>query len=91
MICETSSLNVCAWTAFLLALALQILDRGRGVLFCTTKHDPALPRALAWAAARRGRLGEFWLYTPRASGGRARASSPSASTLSAAAPPKAQA
>ena len=49
-------------TAFLLALALQMLDRGRGVLFCTTKHDPALPRALAWAAASRDRLGEFWLF-----------------------------
>jgi intracellular multiplication protein IcmO len=49
-------------TAFLLALGLQMLDRGRGVLFCTTKHDPALPRALAWAAARRDRLGQFWLF-----------------------------
>jgi hypothetical protein len=49
-------------TAFLLALALQMLDQGRGVLFCTTKHDPSLPRALAWAAASRDRLGEFWLF-----------------------------
>src|SRR5512145_280057 len=49
-------------TAFLLALALQMLDRGRGVLFCTTKHDPALPRALAWAAAQRDRLSQFWLF-----------------------------
>ncbi|MGH7357521.1 MAG: type IV secretory system conjugative DNA transfer family protein, partial [Candidatus Rokuibacteriota bacterium] len=49
-------------TAFLLALAVQMLDRGRGVLFCTTKHDPALPRALAWAAARRDRLSQFWLF-----------------------------
>jgi hypothetical protein len=49
-------------TAFLLALTLQMLDQGRGVLFCTTKHDPALPRALAWAAASRDRLGEFWLF-----------------------------
>ena len=49
-------------TAFLLALALQMLDRGRGVLFCTTKHDPTLPRALAWAAVSRDRFGEFWLF-----------------------------
>src|SRR5438093_646092 len=49
-------------TAFLLALTVQMLDRGRGVLYCTTKHDPALPRALAWAAASRDRLGEFWLF-----------------------------
>ena len=49
-------------TAFLLALAIQMLDRGRGLLFCTAKHDPALPRALAWAAARRDRLGQYWLF-----------------------------
>jgi Helicase HerA-like C-terminal len=49
-------------TGFLLALAVQMLDRGRGLLFCTTKHDPALPRALGWAAAQRDRLGQFWLF-----------------------------
>ena len=43
-------------TSLFLALMLQLMDRGRGFIVCTTKHDPTMPRALAWAALQRQQL-----------------------------------
>lgn len=51
-------------TSLFLALMLQLMDRGRGFLFCTTKHDPMMPRALAWAAMQRQQLWRMRIFDP---------------------------
>lgn len=51
-------------TSTLLALVCQLMDRGRGFLFCTSKHDPLVPRALAWAAFKRHQLWRLRIVDP---------------------------
>ncbi|MGH7391524.1 MAG: type IV secretory system conjugative DNA transfer family protein [Candidatus Rokuibacteriota bacterium] len=51
-------------TSLFLALMLQLMDRGRGFIFCTTKHDPTMPRALAWAAMQRQQLWHLRVFDP---------------------------
>jgi len=51
-------------TSLFLALMLELMDRGRGFIFCTTKHDPTMPRALAWAAMQRQQLWRLRVFDP---------------------------
>ena len=51
-------------TSLLLAMMLQLMDRARGFIFCTTKHDPLMPRALAWAAHQRQQLWRLRVFDP---------------------------
>jgi hypothetical protein len=51
-------------TSLFLALMLQLMDRGRGFIVCTTKHDPTMPRALAWAAMQRQQLWRLRVFDP---------------------------
>ena len=51
-------------TSLFLALMLQLMDRGRGFIVCTTKHDPTMPRALAWAALQRQQLWRLRVFDP---------------------------
>lgn len=51
-------------TSLFLAVMLQLMDRGRGFIFCTTKHDPTMPRALAWAALQRRQLWRLRVFDP---------------------------
>jgi hypothetical protein len=51
-------------TSLFLALLCQLMDRGRGWIFCTTKHDPTMPRALAWAALQRQQMWRLRVFDP---------------------------
>src|SRR5207245_1727072 len=51
-------------TSLFLAPMLQLMDRGRGFIVCTTKHDPTTPRALAGAALQRPQLWRLRVFDP---------------------------
>jgi hypothetical protein len=51
-------------TSLFLSLMLQLMDQSRGFIFCTTKHDPAMPRTLAWAAKQRQQLWRLRVFDP---------------------------